>query len=252
MADPEVTTEQPAGLSGPEGQTQGTTEGSTDSQGFTEQQYKELQAEYTKLRQKYKPLDGAIQQLGSGQAAYDRLYEYAQIMANPQMKSIVEQFHQTGRPPSSEDDSFYEEPENEQITALQQQIATLQAQVNQATHTAGRQHVTSMLEEQKKRFGPAWEKIFPRVHEKVEELGQSVQGQQLLANMNEESLNALVGQAAMPIMHEIAPLLVSQEQERVRAMSTGPSSRIATTGREAPAEQKHITVMDAFRAFRPE
>ena len=218
---------------------------------FAVQQIRDKDRAISKSQESLKKVEAIlpyVDQLGGGQRIYQLLEEYARIKSNPAMATQVDSFLTTGRAPtSSEDDSLYEEPENEAVTELKQELAALKQQVSQATHTAGRQHVTSMLEEHKQRFGSAWEKIFPRVHEKVEELSQSDQGRQLLANMNEESLNALIGQAAMPIMHEIAPLLVGQEQERVQSMSTGPSAGIATTGREAPAEQRHKTVMDAFK-----
>ena len=213
---------------------------------FALEQYKKVKGDADRVYQKAKalePVSKIVDQVPGGAAqvaAY--IHEYDALLADPEVKRRADHYRATGTlPPASSSrpsDAFdYDaEPENPKVTALEQRLNAVTAQLAETRQSVGKQNISSMLDKLKAEFPDGFDEfVVPHVGGKIAELEQTPQGRDVLNSLNYEQLKSVASRAVVDNLDAVTTLRQKRMHESLGRRDTGSPSGTLTTGREPAA-----------------
>lgn len=215
--------------------------------------YKKLQAEYTRNQQRIKSGDRALQlaqalgegDISNGSSAMEQLLvQYNAVRSNPKMRTMVDQFLQTGTVPEGgspvtpDDPDPYEDPRDRELRELRAQQAEDRATL---ARLEGRT-VEGDVEKHMDRFFQKWPLEKHEQAEVLDELqntfrsyASTPEGRRTLKGLKYQLVETIALQRLSDRLPEIAQRMARTEAQRKSALATDAGVSVRTTGEEAIA-----------------
>jgi hypothetical protein len=215
-------------------------------------QYKDLQRNFSRQQAKLKSfeaLDPIEQQLGGGTGILNVLRRFDRLLSNPAMEKAILHFEQSGSLPTEargyEEMDEEKDPRDEKIEFLESRLARIEGRVTE-------RGVSAHLDRLKQEFPDDINDLIPALEEKLRDLRGSASGQEILNNLNYDTLYnmavvSLYGdpqKRAQRAARDHSKLLALKKARTTDSPTVG-----ATTGRESPGEAKSH-VLEAFEDFK--
>jgi hypothetical protein len=217
-------------------------------------QYKDAQravSRATSQLAKYKALDPFIDQFGGGQGIVDELTRWYTLRANPRMAKLVDQFEQTGVPPT--DAGEYEEPTEEDPRDAK--IRELESTVNRLEGRVGKQDMRQHFVRLQEEFAADWEELLPKLEEQLQQWERNPQQRSILNNLTYDTLQ-MVALKTLYGDPEARAKRGQRDYQRLvdlkKARATEEPSRTATTGQEPRVRKQHPNALEALQEFKTE
>lgn len=229
---------------------------------FAAEEIRKKDRELTRQRESlkgYSSLDPYINALQGAEGVATALSQYSSALANPQLKQLIDGYLASGVLPTvsngdmgdGRSDLYAEtEPVSAEVQALQAEMQELRTRLSQSEGTIGRSAITGLLKEHRDAIGAEQfdSLILPQIEAQVSKWEQTPDGRRVLAGLNKDQMDTMIGKAALPHLMEIGEAARLRKLEQLKGASTGSVSTIATPGEGTPGT--HSSVAEALAELK--
>ena len=218
---------------------------------FAESQVKDLQRTLSRNQEQLKRLEGQMGDLGpllqnlggDAKTVMEEVQKYAVAQSNPAVKQALDHYFQYGQLPNGLEQtdsgySGYEEPENQQLAALQKQLddmkqsmQQMQGNVFETRLDSAKQRFVDYMQGLKGQYGDEYYDriVKPHFQNQLEMWQNDPQGQKALENISGEALDLIHGDMIRRNFKELAKSVLQAQDKQTQSAATGPPPGTSTS-----------------------
>lgn len=215
---------------------------------FAVQEAKKAQAEVRRVKQKLGSVEQVVDAVGGADALLGHLRRLNTIVSNPAMRTLVEQFEQTGTLPAipkngeAKEAEEFEEPWDksvrQKVDPVAQELQSLKAEVSRLRGDNGVKKVQEFFREFRKEFDlpdEEWADFTDKMGQQAKQWAGNPQGLTVLETLDYQNFRALgLGKLTKPQIKAALEREAQASRAEKAALATDSPSRVGTTGREKP------------------